>query len=240
MRETDLDKDQDDYGETDGVGSGNRPIDESLKNKDSWSTRGDYLVRNHVTPRTKLFLPTDCLDECHWKIEDIDVIRFATANLELSETKLEIKDIWGTGKPEESRELGEEWIGETKFLKYQPDDGGWTDVVGRKTRKQKTTRPPDIWPELWQTMSKAVRKQAADEWALLNDDFIMARKNRGMGYVEDKVESKGSGGQLEEKLAKESPLIKDPVLLARYISDIPGVMPVSPVPDSTEHRPPFI
>jgi hypothetical protein len=52
----------------------------------------------------------------------------------------------------------------SKFWKAPP---GYEVVDGRLTRRQKTSRPPDVWPEMWQAMSRKAREKSVTEWAAL-------------------------------------------------------------------------
>ena len=123
--------------------------------KDFWTVSGDLLVRHHRTPRLELFIPTEDLSPIPLKY--IDVLRRTETDLESQEEKT-IKDIWleyEDNLPSANRELSDHWTGRTIFtlLRPKPPDGQeWID--GRLTRKQKTTRPPTIWPEFWERLSK--------------------------------------------------------------------------------------
>ena len=40
-------------------------------------------------------------------------------------------------------------------------------VLGeRLTRKQATSRPDDLWPDMWKFMSHAAKKKAKQRWAI--------------------------------------------------------------------------
>ena len=52
------------------------------------------------------------------------------------------------------------------------------------TRKQKTSRPDDVWPGMWKFMSDAARKKAKQRWAIEKPQLDNARKLRGISSVE--------------------------------------------------------
>ena len=61
--------------------------------------------------------------------------------------------------------MGEPWTGQTEFDLIRKDvPAGYTFFGGRLTKRQKATRPGDIWPELWEVMSKKERKIAVEDW----------------------------------------------------------------------------
>ena len=55
-----------------------------------------------------------------------------------------------------NRDLSDAWTGFSRFtiLDEAPPDGfSWSEV--RLTRKQATSRPDSLWPEMWKDMSEA-------------------------------------------------------------------------------------
>ena len=70
----------------------------------------------------------------------------------------DIEDVWYEDMPD--RELSQEWTGETFFEPLPPPcKPGYTWVHGRETRKQRTTRPPNVWTEPWERISGKARTQ---------------------------------------------------------------------------------
>ena len=54
-----------------------------------------------------------------------------------------------------SRDLSDPWTGFTQFtLLDEKAPDGYTWSGGRLTRKQLTSRPDHLWPELWKAMGK--------------------------------------------------------------------------------------
>ena len=58
------------------------------------------------------------------------------------------------------RELSDAWTGVTRFtlMKEKPPDG-YTWSGERLTRKQTTSRPDTLWPEMWKHMSDASKRK---------------------------------------------------------------------------------
>ena len=76
----------------------------------------------------------------------IDVTRTTQTSLDVLVEK-NIRDYWNM---DGERELSEAWAGFTRFvlLKVRPPEG-YTWSGGRLARKQTTSRPDDVWPDLW-------------------------------------------------------------------------------------------
>ena len=84
----------------------------------------------------------------------IDVTRTTHTSLDVLLEK-NIDDYWNV---DGERELSDAWTGCTKFifLNERPLDGcSWSGE--RLTRKQITSRPDNVWPEMWKHMSDAAK-----------------------------------------------------------------------------------
>ena len=76
----------------------------------------------------------------------------------------QIEDYWNVDGEEE---LSDAWTGFTRFtlLNEKPPDGyTWSDE--RLTRKQPTSRPDNVWPDMWKHVSDAAKKKAKQRWAI--------------------------------------------------------------------------
>ena len=62
-------------------------------------------------------------------------------------------------------------------------------VGGRVTRRQASKRPDDIWPEIWNTMSRQQRERALENWENKKVAIDEARKNRTQDAAGDRVQS---------------------------------------------------
>ena len=68
-----------------------------------------------------------------------------------------IDDYWNV---DANRSLSDSWKGFTKFtlLKEKPPKGSmWPG--GRPTKIQATTRPENVWPDVWTKVGKAAQKK---------------------------------------------------------------------------------
>ena len=92
-----------------------------------------------------------------------------------------------TGKPMEtqandgSRDLSDLWTGFTQFThwKKKPPNGQmWSGE--RLTRKQHTSRPDHLWPELWDKMGKNAKLKEKQKWSHEKPQLDNARKLRGI------------------------------------------------------------
>ena len=111
---------------------------------DFWSMSGNFIFRHHVESRVKFYSPTE--ESFPIPLKYIDVSRTTHANLDVMQER-RIDDYWNI---DGSRDLSGSWTGITQFivLEEKPPDGyltsGW-----RLTRKQPTSRPDHLCPELW-------------------------------------------------------------------------------------------
>ena len=116
---------------------------------DFWSMSGNFIYRHHVEPRVKLYSPRE--ESFTIPLKYIDVSRTTHTNLDVMQES-RIDDYWNI---DGSRDLSDSWTCYTQFflLEEKPPDGymwsGW-----RLTRKQLTSRPDHLWPELWKSMGK--------------------------------------------------------------------------------------
>ena len=114
---------------------------------DFWSMSGSFIYRHHVEPRVKLYSPRE--ESFPIPLKYIDVTGTTHTNLDVKQEK-RTDDYWNVNG---SRDLSDPWTGFTHFtlLEEKPPDGymwsGW-----RLTRKQLTSRPDHLWPELWKSM----------------------------------------------------------------------------------------
>ena len=133
---------------------------------DFWSISGNFIYRHHVEPRVKLYSPRE--EPFPVPLKYIDVSRTTHTNLDVKQQR-RIDDYWNV---DGSRDLFDSWTGFTQFTPKKRNLQ--TDICGpgeRLTRKQLTSRPDFLWPELWE---KSHKKPQIDN----------ARKLRGI-YVID-------------------------------------------------------
>ena len=107
---------------------------------------GNFIYRHHVEPRVKLYSPRE--ESFPIPLKYIDVSRTTHTNLDVKQEK-RIDDYWNI---DGSRDLSDP---ETGFTLKPPDGYMWSR--GRLTRKQLTSRPDHLWPEIWKTMGKQAK-----------------------------------------------------------------------------------
>ena len=118
-----------------------------------WSMSGNFIYRHHVEPRVKLYSPRE--ESFPIPLKYIDVTRTTHTNLEVKQEK-RIDDYWNI---DGSRDLSDPWT-----LDEKPPDGhmwsGWS-----LTRKQLTSRPDHLWPELRKSMGKHAKLKEKQKWS---------------------------------------------------------------------------
>ena len=83
------------------------------------------------------------------------------------------------------RELSDAWTGFTRFIflsDMPPVRYTWSEE--RLTRKQTTSRPDKLWPEMWKQMYDAAKKKAKQSWAIEKPELDNARQLRGVFFIE--------------------------------------------------------
>ena len=121
---------------------------------DFWSMSGSFIYRHHVEPRDKLHSPRE--ESFPLPLKYIDVSRTIHTNLDVKQEK-RIDDYWNI---DGSRDLSDPWTGFTQFTLLEekaPDGYMWSGES--LTRKQLTSRPDHLWPELWKSMGKHAKVQ---------------------------------------------------------------------------------
>ena len=103
------------------------------------------------------------------------------------------------------KELSDAWTDFTRFmlLNERPPDG-CTWSRGRRTRKQITSRPDDIWPDMWKHMSDAAKKKAK-RCAIEKPKLDNARQLRGIFFKEFELIMKAARRKLEVPMPAAMP-----------------------------------
>ena len=111
----------------------------------------------------------------------IDVTRTTHTNLDVKQEK-RIDDYWNI---DGSRDLSDLWTGFTQFtLLDEKAPDGYTWSGGRLTRKQLTSRPDHLWPELWKSMGKNAKLKGKQKWSEEKIHLDNARKLRGIYFID--------------------------------------------------------
>ena len=116
---------------------------------DFWSISGNFIYCHHVEPRVKLYSPRE--ESIPVPLKYMDVSRITRTNLDVKQER-RIDDYWNI---DGSRDLSDLWTGFTRFILLEetpPDGKMWSGE--RLPRKQLTSRPDNLWPELWEKMGK--------------------------------------------------------------------------------------
>ena len=172
---------------------------------DFWSLSRSFMYRHHVEPRVKLYSPRE--ESFPIPLKYIDVSRTTHTNLDVKQEK-SIDDYWNI---DGSRVLSDPWTGFTQFtLLDEKAPDGYTWSGGRLTRKQLTSRPDDLWPELWKSMGKNAKKKEKEKWSNEKLHLENARKLRGISFSdpedkEFKETIKNARKKLETSVAPAMP-----------------------------------
>ena len=146
---------------------------------DFWSMSGSFIYRHHVEPRVKLYSPRE--ESFPIPLKYIDVSRTTHTNLDVKQEK-RIDDYWNI---DGSRDLSDPWTGFTQFtLLDEKAPDGYTWSGGILTRKQLTSRPDHLWPELWKSMGKNAKLKEKQKWSNEKIHLENARKLRGIFFID--------------------------------------------------------
>ena len=148
---------------------------------DFWSMSGSFKNRHHVEPRVKLHSPRE--ESFPIPLKYIDVSRTTHTNLDFKQEK-RIDDYWNV---DGSRDLSDPWTGLFHSIysigRKKPPEGymwsGW-----RLTRKQQTSRPDHVWPEIWKTMGRNAKLKEKQKWSNEKLHLDNARKLRGIYFID--------------------------------------------------------
>ena len=81
--------------------------------------------------------------------------------------------------------MSDPWTGFTQFTLLEeklPDGFLWSGE--RLTRKQLTSRPDHLWPELWENMGKNAKLKEKQKWSHGKLHLDNARKLRGIYFID--------------------------------------------------------
>ena len=114
-------------------------------------------------------------------LKDIDVTRTKDTSLDVMLEK-NINDYWNV---DGDREVLDTWTSFTRFtiLAERPPDG-YSWPRGRLRRKQTTSRPDTLWPEIWKDMSDASKRKEKQKWAIEKPKLDNARRLYGIYFID--------------------------------------------------------
>ena len=125
---------------------------------DFWSISGNLVYSHHVGPRVKLYVPTEESFPIPLKFFDV------TRNCQI-------------------RGL----VSQDSLLSEKPPDG-YTWSGKRLTRKQTTSWPDKLWPEMWKHMSGASERKEKQRWAIEKPKRDNAWRLRGIYFIDPEEE----------------------------------------------------
>ena len=146
-------------GELDGSSSTSRQdsswYDGDAEN-DFWSLSGDFIYRRHVEPRVKLHSPRE--ESFPIPLKYIDVSRTTRMNSDVMQER-RIDDCWNI---DESRDSSDSRTGFTQFTLSEEKP---PDAQMRPTKRQVTSRPDHLWPELWTKLGRNAKLKEKQKWS---------------------------------------------------------------------------
>ena len=140
---------------------------------------GNFTCRHHVEPEVKLCSPRE--ESFPTPLKYIDVSRTTHTNLDVKQER-RIDDYWNI---DGSRDLSDPWTGFTQFTLFEeeaPNGCMWSRR--RLTRKYLTSRPDNLWPELWKSMGKHAKLKKKQKWPHEKLHLHNARKLRGIYFID--------------------------------------------------------
>ena len=146
---------------------------------DFWSMSGNFIHCHHVEPRVKLYSPRE--ESFPIPLKYIEESRTTHTNLDVKQES-RIDDLWNI---DGSRDLSDSWTGFTQspLLEEKPPDGYvWSGE--RLTKRQATSRPDHLWPELWRGMARNAKLREKHKWAIEKPKLDNARRLRGIYFID--------------------------------------------------------
>ena len=146
---------------------------------DFWSMSGNFIFRHHVEPRVKLYSQRE--ESFPIPLKYIDVSRTTHTNLDVMQES-RIDDY---GSIDGSRDVSDYWTGLIQFtLLGEKPPNGYMWSGRRLTRKQLTSRPDLLWPELWEKMGKNAKQKQKQKCSNEKLHLDNARKLRGIYFID--------------------------------------------------------
>ena len=115
-----------------------------------------------------------------------------------------IDDYWNI---DGSRDLSDPWTGFTQFtLLSEKLPEGYVWSGGRRTKREATSRPHHLWPELWRGLARNAKLREKHKWAIEKPKLDDARRLRGIYFIDPedkkfKETIQNAGVKLETQMA---------------------------------------
>ena len=158
---------------------------------DFWSISGNFIYRHHVEPRVKLYSPRE--ESFPIPLKYIDVCRTTQTNLDAMQES-RIDDYWNI---DEIKRFV--WFLDRFHSVYSIrwETSRRIHVVRgeRLTKRQSTSRPDYVWPELWRGLARNAKLREKHEWAIEQPKLDNARRWRGICFIDaEDMEFKETSG----------------------------------------------
>ena len=140
---------------------------------------GNFIYRHHVDPRVKFYSPRE--ESFPILLKYIDVSRTTHTNLDvMQESRIDYYlNIDG------SRDVSDSRTGFAQFTlssEKLPDGFVWS--WERLTKRQATSKPEHLWPELWKTMGKNAKLKGKQKWSIETPKLGNAGRFRGIYFID--------------------------------------------------------
>ena len=145
---------------------------------DLWSMSGNFICRHHIEPRVKLYSPRE--ESFPISLKHIDVFRTTHRNLDVKQEK-RIDDYWNIDGSRDFPIHGQVSLSLLYWKNLQTKKCG---PGGDLSRKQLTSRPDHLWPELWEKMGKNAKLKEEQKWSHEKLHLDRARKLRGIHFID--------------------------------------------------------
>ena len=132
-----------------------------------------HVRKLHILPSREESVPIP--------LKYIDVSRTTQTNLDVKQER-RIDDYWNI---DWSRDLSDSWTGLTQFTLLEerlPEGCMWSGE--RLTRKQLTSRPDHLWPELWEKMGRNAKLKERQKWSHEKPKLDNAGRLRGIYFID--------------------------------------------------------
>ena len=145
---------------------------------DFWSMSGSFIYRHHVEPRVKLYSPREesfpvPLNYIHFFELHIQTwMLWQNAASTRAGTSMDPEIFLILGQVSHNLLLEEE----------HPNGYMWSG--GRLIRKQLTSRPGHLWPEIWKSMGKHAKLKKKQKWSNEKLHLENERKLRGIHFID--------------------------------------------------------
>ena len=140
---------------------------------------GSFIFRHNVEPRVKHYSPRE--ESFPIPLKYIDVSKTTHTNLDVKQER-RIDDYWNI---DGSRDLSDYWTGYTQFtlLSEKPPEGCmWSRE--RLTKRQLSSRPDHLRPELWIKLGRNAKLKEKHKWSNEEPKLDNARRLRGIYFID--------------------------------------------------------